>query len=199
LPRATIAAPRGVCGKMPVAVATAASRKRVLYMDRTDELRNRLEAIDARHDERMRESFFMLGKGFAALGKRRPTRWFLEHVLSRIAAWYVVERLHKDNEKARSGDPLDVAEAWLEMPILFRLPYRVAEASDERAVIAWDTCPLGFTEGLLATCKASTSIDVRTVERMGARLEVTENMLEGAPACLFVISRQERLRGGPGN
>jgi hypothetical protein len=163
-------------------------------VDRTDELRTRLDAIDARHDERMREAFLVLGKGFAALGRYRPTRWFLQNVLSRFIAWYVVERLQKDNPGARSGDPLDVAEAWLEMPILFRLPYRVAEASDERAVIAWDSCPLGFTD--LPTCRASTAIDVHTVRRLGARLEVTDNILEGAPACLFVITRAASRKRG---
>ncbi len=159
-------------------------------MDRTGELESRLAELDARHDDRMREFMLEFGRACGALGRRRGTRWLLENVLSRLAAWYVVERIHRDNEKARSGDLLDIVEAWLELPILFRPPFRVVEAGRDRVVIAWDTCPLGFTGDMLATCRASTAIDVRTVKRLGANLEVARSILEGAPDCLFVITRR---------
>jgi hypothetical protein len=158
--------------------------------DRTGEMRSRIEGLSLDKDRQMRRMHVALGRLFILMASHRPTRWFLERPFSAFASWMIVEREMMGVRRGRKTDVLEIAENWLRIPTLLGLPYTFESADDEKVVIVWHECAVGYEDpSCLPACRASCNIDVRTVSRLGGKLEVTENMLEGAPLCRFVISR----------
>lgn len=157
--------------------------------DRTDELEQRIAELDSRHDEWLRKMHCALGRLFVTSCRFRPVRWFIAGPCSRMSSWFIVERGMCGVERGPGKDAVDIATEWLKIPTFIRLPYRVAEATDDRVLIEWDECALGFTElSCLEACEAACAIDSATVRRLGGRLVVTENLLKGAPRCVFEIT-----------
>ena len=87
------------------------------------------------------------------------------------------------------GDPVEIAFRWMRFPALMCTPCEVAEASDERVVLLWPECPVGYRGAEKAgLCRAVMEIDRKTVERMGGEMTIAETVLEGALCCRYVFT-----------
>jgi hypothetical protein len=158
--------------------------------DRTDELKERVAELDSMHDDWLRRMQCSFGRMMVLACKVPGMKWFIEVPFSRFASYMIVDRQTCGVERGCKSDVLDIAENYLKMPTLLRMPYRVAEATDERVLIEWDECAIGLdSPECLRACDAACAIDVATVERLGGRLVVTENKLKGAPRCVFEITK----------
>lgn len=158
--------------------------------DRTDELKERVAGLDARHDDWLRRMQCAFGRMLVKSCRFRFMRWFIAGPFAKFSAWFIVERGLCGVERGIKKNAVDIATEWLKIPTFVRMPYRIAEASDEKVLIEWDECAVGLTQpSCLAACETACEIDVQTVRRLGGRMEVTENMLKGAPRCVFRITR----------
>jgi hypothetical protein len=158
--------------------------------DRTEELRERVAGLDSRHDEWLRKMQCAFGSMLVRSCRFRVARWFVAGPFARMSSYFIVERGLCGVERGIKKDPLDIATEWLKIPTFIRMPYRIAAADDDRVLIEWDECAVGFSEpSCLAACEAACEIDVATVRRLGGRLVVTENLLKGAPRCIFEITK----------
>jgi len=159
--------------------------------DRTEELRGRIEELDSMHDEWLRKAQLALGRLLVLWSRTRVGRWLLAVPFSRLSAYFVVERGFMGVEKVVARDAVAIAYEWLKIPTFIRMPYVLESASDDRVDILWHECAVGYEDpSCLQACRTSCNIDIEIVKRLGGRLEVTENMLEGAPCCRFVITRR---------
>jgi len=162
----------------------------MLMADRTDELKQRVAELDSRHDDWLRRMQCAFGRMMVKSCRFRAVRWVIAGPFSRVSSWFIVEHGMCGVERGVKKDAVDIATEWLKIPTFIRMPYRVAEATDERVLIEWDECAVGFTEpSCLQACQTACEIDIATVRRLGGRLAVTENLLEGAPRCVFEITR----------
>ena len=124
--------------------------------DRTDELKERVAALDSMHDEWLRKMQCSFGRMMGLACKLPGMRWFIEVPFSRLASYLVVDRQTCGEERGCKSDVLDIAENYLKIPTLLRMPCRVAEATDERVLIEWDECAIGLdSPGCLKACDAA--------------------------------------------
>jgi len=157
--------------------------------DRTGELRERVAAIDGTRDEWFRGGWVRFGSIGRRVCRFRAVRWFIAGPLSALVSWVMVRYGLFGVEAGREPDALDIATNWLRMPTLMHMHYRIIFADESRVVTEWDTCPIGYENpDCLETCETVMNIDRAIIGRLGGRLEVAENLLEGAPACRLIIT-----------
>lgn len=166
--------------------------------DRTAEFRSRVEELDSRHDKWLRKAQLAFGRMLVRSCRFAFMRWLIACPFAWLSSWFIVERGLCGVEPGVKVDVLDIAENWIKIPTFIRMPFVIEEASDERVVITWPECAIGFEDpSCLPACETACRIDIETVRRLGGRLKVTDNLLEGAPACRFEITI-DRLREPPG-
>jgi hypothetical protein len=158
--------------------------------DRTEELKGRVGELDSMHDDWLRKMQLAFGRMLVKSCRFGDARWFIAGPFSRLSSYYMVERGMCGVERGVKKDAVDIATEWLKIPTFIRMPYRIAQATDDKVTIEWDECAVGFTEpSCLQACETACEIDVAAVRRLGGRLSVTENMLKGAPRCVFEITK----------
>ncbi|MHB8896817.1 MAG: hypothetical protein ACYC99_16815 [Candidatus Geothermincolia bacterium] len=160
--------------------------------DRTEELRERVARLDSMHDDWLRKMQCAFGRLMVQACRFRLIRRFIAGPFAWFASYCIVERQLCGVERGRKNDVLDIAANYLKIPTLIRMPCQVAEAGDDRVLIEWEECAMGLeTPDCIDACGAACEIDIATVKRLGGRLVVTENILEGAPKCVFEITRSD--------
>jgi hypothetical protein len=158
--------------------------------DRTEELRDRLAGLDSMHDDWLRRMQCAFGRMMVRACRFSLLRWFVAGPFARMSAYFIVEKGVCGVERGAKHDAVDIATEWLKIPTFVRMPYRITQASDDKVVIEWDQCAVGLSgPSCLLACRAASETDIATVKRLGGRLVVTENILEGAPCCVFEITR----------
>jgi hypothetical protein len=158
--------------------------------DRTEELKERVAGLDAAHDDWLRRMQCAFGRMLVRSCRFSAARWFIAGPFARLSSYFIVEKGMCGVERGIKKDAVDIATEWLRIPTFIRMPYRIAQATDDKVVVEWDECAVGFeAPSCLPACRVACEIDVATVRRLGGRLLVTENLLEGAPRCVFEITK----------
>jgi hypothetical protein len=157
--------------------------------DRTAELEARVAKLNAWNETLFATVLRAFGRVLKMGGRYGALRWFIAGPFSSFASWGIVRMRFLGVRRPLDADAVEIAASYLVMPTLLGMRYRVAEAGDDKVLIEWDECALGYRlPECLNACRAACAIDQATVSRLGGRMVVSENLLEGAPRCVFEIT-----------
>jgi hypothetical protein len=138
-----------------------------------------------------RRAFHALGRFFSLVYHLPVAGPALLNGIARFSSFVLVKGRVLGLKADLDGDPVRIVSDWMKFPALMRVPCEVAEANDERVVLQWPECPIGYRDPAQAPlCRAVMEIDRLTVERMGGEMTVAETVLEGAPCCKFIFTRR---------
>ncbi len=113
--------------------------------------------------------------------------------IARLSSFVLVKGRVLGLRADNGGDPVRIVSSWMKFPALMRVPCEVAEAGDDRVVLLWPECPIGYCRaGQASLCRAVMEIDRMTVKRMGGEMTIEETILEGADNCRFVFTPSSR-------
>ncbi len=136
-------------------------------------------------------AFHAMGMCFALVYRLPVVGHALLRGLARMSSFVLVRGKVLGLKADPDGNPVRIVSDWMKFPALMRVPCEVAEASEERVVLHWPECPIGYHDPAQAPlCRAVMEIDQRTVERMGGEMTIAETVLEGAPCCKFIFTRR---------
>ena len=90
----------------------------------------------------------------------------------------------------KTSGAIPVAGEWLKMITGIKADYEIGGVSETEVEVLLKACPLGLTaEHGRALCLTAMATDMKTVEKLGARLEIGETIATGADRChLKVVS-----------
>ena len=156
---------------------------------RKEELEGELRRLDGLYEELIKGASRRLGRLFSLIYGLPLAGPALLRGIARLSSFALVKGgvlgLRADN----AGDPVRIVASWMRFPSLLRVACEVEEANDERVVLLWPECPIGYSRPDQAPlCRAVMEIDRMTVERMGGEMTIEETVLEGAPKCRFVFT-----------
>src|SRR5674536_385673 len=62
-------------------------------------------------------------------------RWFIAGPFARLSSYFIVEKGMCGVERGIKKDAVDIATEWLRIPTFIRMPYRIAQATDDKVVV----------------------------------------------------------------
>jgi hypothetical protein len=156
---------------------------------RKEELEHNLEELDGLYDELIKGASRKLGRLFSLLYDLPLIGPSLLRGIARLSSLVLVKGRVLGLRADNGGDPVRIVSGWMKFPALMRVPCEVAEAGDDRVVLLWTECPIGYCRaGQASLCRAVMEIDRMTVQRMGGEMTIEETILEGGTHCRFVFT-----------
>lgn len=163
-------------------------------MDRTEEMQQILKELEYERKVFFDDMALKTGRFFMFMSAGPLRRRIFKSLFAKIGAFFLVEKSFLGVEPGKKSSVIDVASNWLRLPSFTHMDMQISEADDERVVVVWPFCPLGFPkneEGKRA-CRMSVSLDAEQIKRLGGKLIVTDTVLEGFPECRFTITCSNR-------
>jgi hypothetical protein len=160
-------------------------------MDKKGELEARMAGLPRLSERIDKRAFHAMGRLFALVYRLPVAGPALLRGLARFSSFVLVKGRVLGLQADPDGNPVRIVSQWMKFPTLMRVPCEVAEASDQRVVLQWPECPIGYRDPSQARlCRAVMEIDQRMVERLGGKMTIAETVLEGAPCCKFIFTRR---------
>lgn len=160
---------------------------------RKEELESNLREQKALYEQLIKGASRRLGSLFASIYQLPLIGPRMLRAVARFSSFFLVKGRILGLRADNGGDPVSIVSNWMKFPSLMCVQCRVAEAGNDRVVLLWPECPIGYTRPDQAPlCRAVMEIDRMTVERMGGEMTIEETILEGAPCCKFVFTPRRR-------
>jgi hypothetical protein len=161
------------------------------FVDKKEELINKIKEYDEKHNEYLRRFMLFLGRRQKALNNPIG-RFIVAKITTKLLAYFIVKFKLFGVEKKENPTLIDIALNWLKPSIFFRIPYEIEEVSEERIVILRPECTVGFDKPEHSKiCRASMNMDIEIIKKLGGKLTVTETILEGAKSCRHIIEKEK--------
>lgn len=158
-------------------------------MDKLNELIQRQEELKELYPRALRRVSTTLGRVFAALYHIPLLGRPLLSIFSRLSSLLIVRLNVMGVRELQGGEAPDMALAWMRMTAMLCAWSEVEEANEERVILRWRRCLLGYEHPSQAgLCRAVMEIDRATVRRLGGNMEIVSTIPEGDGCCRFLFS-----------
>jgi len=158
-------------------------------LDRREEILRYQEELRELYPRLLRRISSKLGRAFAAVYGLPLLGPALLAAFARISSYLIVRLNVMGVNELRGGDAADMALAWMRMTAMLCAWSEVEEADEDRVILSWSGCLLGYDHPSQAgLCRAVMEIDRRTVRRLGGDMRMISTIPEGHGCCRFLFT-----------